>query len=174
MWYSHGKRIIADKFVRKGIMSITNTRKLSNSITSFGPCLCMISFYFCDEKQKVLSILTILTYLACSGFGYGSGYVVNFNDIIPMYSGFVFGIVNTFSSLAGVWGNMIAAIVLKESTLSNWRPLFILFSIVYFLAGVVYLPWGSALPEKWAEFPANAPNDEEVPMQDVNLNEVHA
>jgi MFS family permease len=86
------------------------------------------------------------------GIGYGSGYMVNFADIVPAYSGVIFGIANTFASLAGLIGNIVAGIVVKEPILEQWRKLYIMFGIVYLVGGIVYLIYGSAIPRKWAKF----------------------
>ncbi len=59
--------IIADNLVRKNIVTLTTARKIFNSLASFVPVLCMISFYFCDRSKKLLSIITVLIYLAASG-----------------------------------------------------------------------------------------------------------
>jgi hypothetical protein len=48
-------------------MTLTTARKLFNSLASFIPVVCMISFYFCDQSRKLLSIITVLVYLAGSG-----------------------------------------------------------------------------------------------------------
>jgi len=48
-------------------MTLTTARKICNSITSFVPVLCMISLYFCDQSKKLLSIITVLIFLAASG-----------------------------------------------------------------------------------------------------------
>ncbi len=86
------------------------------------------------------------------GLGYGSAYVVNFADIVPAYSGVIFGIGNSLASLAGLIGNIVAGYVVKEPILEQWRSLYIMFAIVYFIGGVVYVLFGSAVPRKWAKF----------------------
>lgn len=144
--------IITDHLVRSGTITLTNARKLFNSLTSFIPVLCMISFCFCDQSNKILGIITIIIFLAGSGIGYGSGYIVNFADIVPAYSGVIFGVANSLASLAGLLGNTIAGIVVKQPILEQWRILYIMFGIVYFIGGVVYLIYGSAIPRKWATF----------------------
>jgi MFS family permease len=109
------------------------------------------------------------------GLGYGSGYVVNFADIVPAYSGVIFGLANTFASLAGLTGNIVAGIIVNKPILEQWRKLFMMFAIVYFIGGIVFLLYGSAVPRKWATFkPRNTKqeqilNDEEVvPMHEQN------
>ncbi len=59
--------IITDHIVRLNMITLTNSRKLFNSLTSFIPALCMVSFCFCDESRRVLGVITVLIFLASSG-----------------------------------------------------------------------------------------------------------
>ena len=61
------KGIIADRLYRANKMSLTNVRKLFNTLASFIPSGCMIVLCFCDESQQILGIVTILVFLASSG-----------------------------------------------------------------------------------------------------------
>ncbi|CAF4158467.1 unnamed protein product, partial [Rotaria sp. Silwood2] len=146
--------IAVDHVVGKNVVTLTTARKISNSLTSFIPVFCMMLLYFSDSTAQGLGIFSILLFLAASGLGYGSGYVVNFADIVPAYSGVIFGISNTFASLYGVIGNLVAGIIVKEPVLEQWRKLYIMFGVVYFFGGVIYLLYGSAVPRKWAKFQA--------------------
>jgi MFS family permease len=76
--------------------------------------------------------------------------MVNFPDIVPAYSGLIAGIASTIASLSGIIGNVIAGIIIKQPTLHDWRKLFILLGIVYFIGGIIYIFLGSAVPEEWA------------------------
>ena len=102
------------------------------------------------------------------GLGYGSGYVVNFADIVPAYSGVIFGIGNTFASLAGLIGNIIAGIIVDKPILEQWRKLYIMFGIVYFIGGLVYVIYGSGVPRKWAKFQVT---ENDVKQDDILNNE---
>lgn len=169
-------------------MTLTNARKLFNSIALFVPALCMIAFYFCDENHQVLGIATVIVFLFSSGkrlagfpsivdidhvgVAYGSGYVVNFSDIAPAYSGLIFGIATSASSLNAVIGNIIAGVVIKQPTLHDWRMLFIVFFFVNLFGGIIFVILGSAVPEKWATLQAldqerngTHSKEETVPMQ---------
>ncbi len=108
--------------------------------------------------------------ICASGLGYGSGYMVNFADIVPAYSGIIFGIANTFASLAGLIGNLVAGIVIKNPILEQWRKLYIMFGIVYVIGGVVYILFGSAIPRKWAKFQAA----DDAAKQEEKLNDEEA
>jgi len=160
--------IIVDNLVRADIVTLTTARRIFNSITSFVPALCMISLYFCDQSRQLLSIITVLVFLAASGLGYGSGYVVNFADLVPAYSGVIFGLANTFASLAGLIGNIVAGIIVNKPILEQWRKLFVMFGIVYFIGGLVFVIYGSAIPRKWAKFQA-VNNKEEKKLNDEEI-----
>jgi len=111
--------------------------------------------------------------LICLGLGYGSGFCVNFADIVPAYSGIIFGLANTFASLAGLIGNIVAGLVVNRPALEEWRKLFVMFGVVYFIGGLVFLLFGSGVPRKWAKFQKEnnkqeeKSNDEEtIPMNE--------
>jgi len=74
------KGIIADRLVRAKKMTLTNVRKLFNSIASFIPAICMIILCFCDETQQTLGVINILIILIASGklYIYSSFYILIF------------------------------------------------------------------------------------------------
>ena len=93
---------------------------------------------YCNDKKYILAI------------AYGSGYIVNFVDIMPAYSSVVFGITTAVATFGALMANVIAGLVIKKPVLEDWRKLFILFAIIYFIGGVVYIILGSAEPREWA------------------------
>ena len=107
------------------------------------------------------------------GFGYGSGYIVNYSDIVPAYAGLIFGIVTAISSLGAVIANIVAGILIKRPILQDWRKLFILFFISYVIAGIAFIILGSAVPEPWAMLKTQEQkqngvhsDDEQIPMKE--------
>jgi hypothetical protein len=70
-------------------------------------------------------------------------------------------------------GNVVAGIIVNKPVLEQWRKLFVMFGIVYFIGGIVFLCFGSAVPRKWAKFQTvntksqDKLNDEEIiPMKE--------
>ena len=49
--------------------------------------------------------------------------------------------------MGSLGANVIAGILIKQPILSHWRRLFIIFTIVYTIGGIVYLLYGSAVPQ---------------------------
>jgi len=91
---------------------------------------------------------------------------------MPAYSAVVFGITTAIATFGALIANIIAGLVLKRPVLEDWRKLFILFSIIYFIGGIVYVLFGSAEPRKWATFKAaqgkNGVNDQ-IPEEESVL-----
>jgi hypothetical protein len=203
----HIKGIIADRLVQGKKMTLTNVRKLFNSLASFIPAGCMIVLCFCDETRQTIGVITILIFLIASGklniyssfiiisikskkkfikymncilaMAYGSGYIVNFVDVMPAYSSIVFGIITAAATFGALMANVIAGIIIKRPILEDWRKLFIIFAVIYFIGGVVYIILGSAVPRKWATSKAqeNRINDkiqeeEAIPMQIPEANKL--
>ncbi|CAF1272103.1 unnamed protein product [Adineta ricciae] len=108
------------------------------------------------------------------GFSYGSGYIVNYADVVPAYAGLIFGIVTAISSFGAVIANLIAGIVIKQPILEDWRKLYILFGIIYLIGGLAFLLWASATPERWATLGSQQENktiEETVPMNESEQND---
>jgi hypothetical protein len=61
------KGILADRLYRSKKMTMTNVRKLFNSIASFTAAACMIVFCFCDHTRQILGIITVLVLLTSAG-----------------------------------------------------------------------------------------------------------
>ncbi len=61
------KGIIADRLFRSKKMTLTNVRKLFNSLASFIATVCMIVFCFCDHTRPILGIITVLIFLVGLG-----------------------------------------------------------------------------------------------------------
>ena len=85
---------------------------------------------------------------------YGSGYIVNFVDVMPAFSSIIFGITTAAGTLCALLGNVIAGLIIKQPVLSDWRRLFMIFAVIYFIGGVAFLVLGSGEPRKWATFEA--------------------
>jgi hypothetical protein len=63
----HAIGIVADRLVGANMISLTNVRKLFNSLASFIPVGCMIVLCFCDSSRQILGIISILILLVSSG-----------------------------------------------------------------------------------------------------------
>ena len=122
--------------------------------------------------MKNISTIHIRSKYNFVAIGYGSGFVVNFGDVAPVYSSIIFGIGSAISTVGALLANLIASIIIKRPILEDWRKLFILFAMVYTFGGIIFLIFGSAVPRKWATFKSETTKQNEekegltmVPLQ---------
>ena len=101
---------------------------------------------------------------------YGSGYIVNFVDVMPAFSSVVFGIITAVATFGALMGNVIAGVIIKQPILEDWRKLFMLFSVIYVIGGISFQLLGSAKPRSWATFKAQQKqvDEEAVPMKQAD------
>lgn len=100
---------------------------------------------------------------------YGSGYIVNFVDIMPACSSIVFGISTAIATAGALGGNVIAGLLIKKPVIDDWRRLFILFSIIYTIGGLAFVFLGSARPCEWAKL---KPKEKDVVKEAMNEEEI--
>ena len=88
-----------------------------------------------------------------------AGYLGNGLDIAPNFSGTIFGIANTLSSLGGFLSSFMVGSITNEKsgTFSQWKIIFYILSVMYFVGAMSFAFFGSGNLQKW-----NSPeNDEE-------------
>ncbi len=62
-----------------------------------------IGLMFVTSDTRVLGFILILLNITISGFQYGGGYLVNFNDIGGRFSGVIYGLANTLGGLSTIF-----------------------------------------------------------------------
>lgn len=138
----------ADRLRRGGRLSTTAIRKLFTAFAVFLPGVLMIfqAFYGRDRTVSV-AIFT------CSLFFNGAvtaGYLANGLDIAPNFSGTIFGMANTLSSIGG-WlsTKMVAALTHQNDTFEQWRYVFWILFAVYSVGAVMFTIFGSGELQRW-------------------------
>ncbi|KAG2588589.1 probable anion transporter 4, chloroplastic [Panicum virgatum] len=122
---------IADTLVQKGV-SITNVRKIMQSIGFLGPAL------FLTLLSKVQTPGMAVLCMACSqgsdAFSQ-SGLYSNHQDIGPRYAGVLLGLSNTAGVLAGVFGTAATGYILQKG---SWDSVFKVAVALYIVGTVVW------------------------------------
>nr|XP_042911233.1 putative inorganic phosphate cotransporter [Parasteatoda tepidariorum] len=129
---------------------ITSIRKMMNSIGFFGSGLCAIAIAIVGCK-RMMAVLFVLLWFALNSCVY-SGFMVNHIDLSPQFAGTIFGITNTFATIAGSAASAAAnAILSKGQTLANWDLLFFIAAIIQLFTGFIYVIFASAEQQIWTE-----------------------
>ena len=88
---------LSDKLIKSGRLTPFQSRKLFNSIGTYGPSIALVGLAFvgCSRSGAIVT-LVIAMGLNCATF---SGLNANFADLSPNYVGSLYAISNTLSSL---------------------------------------------------------------------------
>lgn len=143
--------ILSDKIIQTKKVSRTSVRKFFNTLGFIVPMMSMICLIFVTCSNPYLGVIFISIALAFSGLTYGSGFLVTFNDIGGKFAGIVFSLSNSIGMLSGVFAPYVVAILTTNKTQEEWRNVFILTAIVYFIGALSFLVFASAETQSWAK-----------------------
>ncbi|XP_076161361.1 putative inorganic phosphate cotransporter isoform X2 [Ptiloglossa arizonensis] len=139
---------LADYLLKKKKLSVTAIRKLFTTIAVITPGLLMIvqAYQGCDRVASV-AIFTIA--LTING-AVTAGYLGNGLDIAPNFSGTIFGMANTFSSLGGFLSScMVGTITYKNQTYAQWTIIFWILACTYCFGALTFAIFGTGELQKW-------------------------
>ncbi|KAL7075087.1 hypothetical protein ACQ4LE_006101 [Meloidogyne hapla] len=154
----------ADKLQQKGVFSTLNCRRLAMLIAFGGQALMLIAIGYCGCNQHNLVILLLILSTGISGFQY-SGFVVNYMDICPELAGFVLGIGNTLSCLAGLLSPIIMGWLTPNGSKEEWLIVFYVTAFILIVGALIFSLFASAEIQEWAKedfnYSSNKENEEE-------------
>ncbi|CAG5115401.1 unnamed protein product [Candidula unifasciata] len=143
---------VFDMLVKRGVLSVTNTRKLAQC-SGFGiQGLCTLSIGFVDDHIQAFVLFSVGA--AFSGFAI-SGYQTNPLDLAPQFAGPLTGISRTGMLGSVISTTLASALTGHSHSLKDWQYVFITAGCVH-LAGVVFYgifasgnlqPWASESQE---------------------------
>ncbi|XP_050511061.1 sialin [Diabrotica virgifera virgifera] len=152
---------LADKIRKSGKMSTTVTRKVFTTFACLLPAILM-GIQAIWGRTSALSV-TVFTLALFFNGAVTAGYLSNVLDIAPNFSGTIFGIANTLSSIAGWISTKIVAIITKtESTFQTWRYVFWILAGTYAFAAAFYLIFGSGKLQKFNSVQSNSNEGKEL------------
>jgi ACS family sodium-dependent inorganic phosphate cotransporter len=129
----NGAGWISDWMIKSG-WSVTNTRKVIQTIGLVGPASC---FFMVGQVETPLQGVAVMTgALFFAGFSF-AGFAVNHLDIAPKYAGTLLGITNTVGTIPGVVGVLVSGYLVD--TTGSWASAFFLAACLYLVAAVVWL-----------------------------------
>lgn len=154
----------ADKIRSKNILSTVNTRRAAMIIALIGQAIFLILASFCKCGQDMLVIVLITIAMFLSGFQY-AGFVVNYLDVAPPFSGTVMGIGNTISSLAGFLSPYVTAQIVREGAQSEWQIVFFICGGILVIGALIFSIFASGSVQEWAKSEPTALGTEMAPLK---------
>ncbi|XP_060023271.1 sialin isoform X2 [Lagenorhynchus albirostris] len=138
----------ADNLRAKWNFSTLCVRRVFSLIGMIGPAVFLVAagFIGCDYSLAV-AFLTISTTLGgfCS-----SGFSINHLDIAPSYAGILLGITNTFATIPGMIGPIIARSLTPENTVGEWQTVFCLAAAVNVFGAISFTLFSKGEAQNWA------------------------
>ncbi|CAB3230190.1 unnamed protein product [Arctia plantaginis] len=158
--------VLADWLRRSGKLSTTAARKLFTGFAVGMPGFLMIAQAYMGG-DRVWSIAIFTSALTING-AVTAGYLGNGLDIAPNFSGTIFGMANTLSSLGGWLSTfMVGELTHGNNTPEQWKIVFYILAGTYFAGALIFVTFGSGELQPW-----NSPNsvrkDEKHEEQPLN------
>ncbi|XP_077288067.1 putative inorganic phosphate cotransporter [Arctopsyche grandis] len=152
MWvFAMFMSIVADYLINKKIFTVTTTRKICNTIGTWGTGLVLVILSYIPTSN-VMMCVTVLTIGVGISSAYNVGSMINHIDLAPNFAGILMGITNSISNGIGVFAPLSVSIILKDpSDPSQWRMVFIMMAAVTSFANLVFLLFGSGEKQSWNE-----------------------
>ncbi|XP_063365902.1 sialin [Cydia amplana] len=155
--------VLADSLRRSGRLSTTSARKLFTGFAVGLPGVLMVAqAFFGHDRVWSVAIFTIA--LTING-AVTAGYLGNGLDIAPNFSGTIFGMANTLSSLGGWLSTfMVGELTKQHNTYAQWQIVFFILAGVYVVGALSFICFGSGELQPWN---ARRPNTEQEPLNDT-------
>lgn len=103
----------------------------------------------CMGCDRVTSVVIFTVALTING-GVTAGYLGNGLDIAPNFSGTIFGMANTLSSLGGYLSTlMVGNLTFENQTFPQWRIVFWILVATYVGGGLVFTVFGTGELQPW-------------------------
>ena len=129
---------LSDMLINMRVMSLTNVRKLFQSISMFTPTICLLLLTIKNDNRDLDVFLIFLAM-------FGSGMICAGDSPITaefagQLSGSIFGFTNTLGTANGFLAPMMAGLVLDKvpNKFIAWNIIFYVSLVVYFIGGVVF------------------------------------
>lgn len=145
---------LTDYLPNKKLLSVTATRKLSNSIGFYGPAIALVALSYSPAGDIMIAAI-LLTIVVSLNVGHVTGLMIVHLDMAPNFAGTLLGITNCAANIVSVIAPLVAGAILKDETNpADWRKVFYVASAVYIVSNTFYLIFGTSERQKW-----NEPND---------------
>ena len=140
---------LADWFIAKGKLSVTNVRKTFQSLSQVMTALAMglTAFSGCNPVYPIM--------LQCIGFfcngALASGCLASYIDLSPNFSGTLFGIGNTFAGGGAAFSVplIVGSITQDNMTFTAWRTVFLLATGITIFGNAIYCMFITADVQEW-------------------------
>ncbi|XP_053609346.1 putative inorganic phosphate cotransporter isoform X3 [Plodia interpunctella] len=148
----------SDYVLKKKWVSITTSRKISNSISQYGPAIVLIILSYAPADVTIA--VSLLTLTNCLNAGHYTGYLLVHIDMAPNFASTLMGITNCIANIVSLIVPLVAGVILKDETdPGDWRKVFFVASAIFVICNTIYVIFGTSERQKWNEPVEDSAND---------------
>ncbi|XP_033218997.1 sialin-like isoform X1 [Belonocnema kinseyi] len=141
-----------DTLKRKKLISLTALRKTASIFSHLVPGVFLILLGFVVTNQGDGQLLLANIFLTLAFSFNGAAVIVNLSnnqDLSPNYAGFLYGLMNTIGSTAGIIGPILVEAIAGSHEIEQWQKVFCIGAGVCFLSMIIFILGGSGNVQKW-------------------------
>ncbi|ESO10303.1 hypothetical protein HELRODRAFT_124468, partial [Helobdella robusta] len=140
---------VSDLLIRRKWLSVANTRKLLQTISSVIPAILLIVVGYLD-KDDVILVICLLCVIVSVNALCRSGMMVNHIDIAPRYSGILLGISNTVATVPGILGPAVVGWITTNVRRDfEWQTVFQICSVLLLFSSIFYCIFAQGELQEW-------------------------
>ncbi|KAL0839171.1 hypothetical protein ABMA28_017139 [Loxostege sticticalis] len=156
---------LTDLILKKDCLSVTNTRKLFNSIGHWGPAIGLIGLSFTSADNMILAV-TMLTISVGINAGQYTGYLLVHIDLAPNFSASLMSITNFLANIVSIIAPLVCGFIINdEEDPAEWRKVFFVASAIYFCCNLFFILFATSERQSWNE---PEETDPEVELKTTN------
>ncbi|KAL7051885.1 hypothetical protein ACKWTF_004678 [Chironomus riparius] len=138
---------LADWFLKKKILNVTQVRKYFNSFAFLCQMLFLFTVAFVSDKTTI--VVCIILSVGAGAIA-ASGYLANPLDIASQFSSIIYGISSTFSVLTGVISPTLTGFITTTPDAASYRIVFLIACAIYLIGTIIYATFASGEIQPWA------------------------
>ncbi|XP_077586494.1 sialin [Stigmatopora nigra] len=139
---------LADYLREKRHCPTITVRKSFSLVGMIGPAAFLVAAGYTGCNYTLA--LTFLTISSSLGGVSASGFNINHLDIAPSYAGILLGITNTFATIPGMVGPVIARKLTANNTMEEWQTVFYIAAAINLFGATFYTIFGRGNVQPWA------------------------
>ncbi|XP_046751159.1 putative inorganic phosphate cotransporter [Diprion similis] len=161
LWFVNiGSSWVADWLIKSGKVSRTNVRKIFMTIASMSTAVFIVAASYAG-CNRALVIVFFTIGVGSMGLFYPSA-MVNSLDLAPNYSGTVTAVGGVMLSLVAILAPYVVGVITPNQTLSEWRIVFWITFVVYFVTLLVVDVWADGEVQHWNNLNPQSRHQDEV------------
>ncbi|KAK6328723.1 hypothetical protein J4Q44_G00007010 [Coregonus suidteri] len=134
-------------YLRENFYRTVVVRKAFSLIGMIGPAVFIVAAGY-TGCNYILAVAFLTISSSLGGF-VASGFNINHLDIAPPYAGILLGITNSFATIPGMVGPVIARALTKHNTIEEWQSVFYISAGINLFGAAFYTVFGRGEIQPW-------------------------